>query len=224
LKRLPLLIGLYGVLHAGTCSFGETGKSRESRNFSEVYVSIYGFDDARVGALLIDHEGRRTGWTVKGAIQEIPGCWDEYSSEVGIPEEDAIEDTVGQGKENPDSSAVENDSSVVGPANPPKYHIIRIFGPSHRGAPDSPDSVGIIPEGGCELRLEPIVPGRLNLAITGNGGPGSGIGISACQDTASVIVKAGVNSRWWLSWKTDGNKCFVKLAKLSAKESKEHRK
>jgi len=213
MKIKPSVLILLGGLSMAACSLGHVGRTKEGNKLSEVSVSIYSLGNARVGAILVDKQGRRCGWDMGGGAREIPGCWDEYGSEEGIPFEP--EDTVG--------TTINNDSVEADQDSLPIYHSFKILGPPYYQLPES-GGQGLLLEGGCELRLEPISPGRVTLAIMGSGTPDSGIGWNACRDTTSVMVQSGMPQRWWLSWKTDGNKCFVKLAKLSANESKEHRK
>src|SRR5207244_1321409 len=48
---------------------------------------VFGWNDARVGALLIDRNGRQTGWKRDRSIREIAGCMLQSGSEEGIPDE-----------------------------------------------------------------------------------------------------------------------------------------
>jgi len=217
LKAFLVLIGLLGGLAIDACSFGHQGTSGDVQKFSHIYVNISSLGDARVAAVLIDHEKRRTGWNLKGPVREIPGCWDEYGSDEGIPNEYGSEDTTAEGATE-DSI---NDTLAVKDDLVPIYHLFTILSSSLN---DSTNTPGLIPEGGCELQLDPIYPGRVSLAITGSGSPDSGIGQDACKDTASVLVTAGEPSNWRLSWNADGNKCVVKLSKLSTKRMEKHKK
>jgi hypothetical protein len=179
------------------CSSADPGASRGSAEFSQVYVVIFGFGDARVGAVLIDQEGRRTGWNVDRPIRQIPGCWHGYGSAEGIPDENGPEDK---------TEEMHADTLLDGREPTPMYHDFTIQG--------SPEEPGLIGNGGCELRLDPVVSGRVTLAITGSGAAGSGFGYAACKDTTSVMVKTGVALRWWLSWKADDGRCIVRVSRL----------
>jgi hypothetical protein len=196
-----------GFLCSCACSSGDSDASHGSEDLSQVFVNIFGFGDARVGALLIDREGRRTGWNVVGLYREIPGCWHGYGSDEGIPDEAAPEDTT---EETP------VDTVAGGLESAPMYHYFTILGSVYYTMPDSGATVPpkLLDEGGCELRLDPLTPGRVTLAITGSGTIESGIGRGACQDTTSVMVEPGVPSRWWLSWQAAGGKCIVSISKL----------
>lgn len=166
--------------------------------FAVVYVNVDAIGDARVGAALIDREGRRTGWNVDRPIRQIPGCGHQYGSEDGIPDPNAPEDAT----EWPPADTV-----TGGPQPMPIYHFFDVFQPLPL---DSANLPGLLSEGGCELRLEPVAAGRVRLAIVG-----TGVGIEQCQDTTSVAVRAGVSSRWWLSWRAAGGKCMVALSRMS---------
>ena len=159
----------------------------------QVYVSIFGFGAARVRAVLVDREGRRTGWNVDRPITQIPGCSNGYGSDDGIPDENAPEDT----------TTLAPADTVPGHAEPtPVYYYLSIQ--------DSAGAPGLLREGGCELRLDPAVGGHVTLAVTA-----TGVGFNACQYTTSVTAKPGVASRWWLSWKTATSGCSVKIARIA---------
>jgi hypothetical protein len=162
-----------------------------------VLVSIDAFNDARVRAVLIDREGRRTGWNVNRPIRQIPGVLNGYGTAEGITDENAPEDT----------TTLAPADTVPGHREPtPKYYYLSIQ--------DSSGTPGLLHEGACELRLTPEVPGHVMLAING-----SGIGMEQCQDTTSVNVKPGVPSRWWLSWKATASRCDVKISRIVGRTS-----
>src|SRR5262245_9622770 len=189
-KRVPWVLGCI-VLSVGACA------SRSSTpapvKLSEVEVSIYGVGEARVGPMLMDRKGRRTGWDVNHAIGEITGCAYGAGSEEGILDEDAPEDTT---KLSP------ADTVPSHPEPTPIYHYFSIT--------DSLGHPGLLSEGGCGLRLAPDVGGRAVLAVTGRLRNGAIL----CKDTTSVTVKLGVPSRWWLSWKATGDSCVVKITRV----------
>ena len=189
MKRLPwLLVGV--VLSAGACASGASTPGK----FLQVYVSIFGFGDARIEAVLIDREGRRTGWNVDRPIRQIPGCSHGYGSEEGIPDENAPADT---------TTLAPADTVPGHPEPTPVYHYFSIQ--------DSAGTPGLLRDGGCELRLDPVAGGHVTLAVTG-----TGIGFTECQDTTSVAAKPGVPSRWWLSWKAAGDECVVRISRMAA--------
>jgi hypothetical protein len=173
------------------CSSGVGGAPERGR-LARVNVDVFGWN-AFVKATIIDREGRRTGWNVDRPIREIPGCLHEYGSEEGIPNEDAPEDTTSQAPA---------DTVPGGPQPTPMYHYFTIA--------DSADVPGLIHEGGCELRLDPEVGGKVQLALLANGA-----GLKECKDTTSVWAKPGIRTRWRLSWKTDGRKCYVSISQVT---------
>lgn len=210
LKSLPLWIVFCGVLCGQPSPAADMGSPAGFDEVSDVFIVVFGFGDARVGAWLIDREGRRIGWNaVDGLYREIPGCWHSAGSDEGIPDESAPLDT---------TEEAPGDTVAGGLEATPLYHEFMILGSAHYALYDS--TVRLTPklldEGGCELRLDPLATGRVTLAITGSGTLESGIGRDACQDTTSAFVKTGVPSRWWLSWRTEGNKCIVKVSELRA--------
>ena len=188
-----MLVGV--VLSVGACASRSSTADRTPAKLLQVYVSIFGFGDARVGAVLIDREGRRTGWNVDRPIRQIPGCSHGYGSEDGIPDENAPEDT---------TTLAPADTLPGHPELTPVYHYFSIQ--------DSAGTPGLLREGGCELRLDPTAGGHVTLAVTA-----TGVGFNACQDTTSVTARTGVPTRWWLEWKADGSRCEVKVTRLPRK-------
>lgn len=166
-----------------------------------MYVTLSAFPDARVGAVLIDRKGRRTGWNVDRPIRQIPGCGHQGGSEDGIPDENAPEDTTEQAAA---------DTVPGGPQPIPIFHHFVVFQPIPQ---DSANLPGLLSEGGCELRLDPVAAGHVTLAVVG-----IGIGIDLCQDTTSVNVTPGFPSRWRLGWNVQGGECVVKIARMPEKE------
>jgi len=185
------------VLSIGACASRSGTPTSSPGKFSQVLVSIFGFGDARVRAALIDREGRRTGWNVDRPIRQIPGVGNGYGSEVGEPEENA----------RPDTTPVAPADTVPGHPEPtPMYYYLSI---------QDTAGVGLLREGGCELRLDPEVGGHVTVAVTG-----TGFRFSQCQDTTSVNVRRGEPSRWWLSWKAGGDKCIVKITSKTPSKGK----
>jgi hypothetical protein len=182
-------------MSASACSSG-SGEPPARGKLSEVDVNVSGWNEARVGATLIDRNGRRTGWNVDRPIDEISGCMYESGSEEGIPDE-TVPDTL--------ERTTAADTVPGGPQSMPIYHFFRILN-------DVVTPVGLIDQGGCELRLDPVVGGKVRLAVVA-----TGIGLSGCSDTTSVWVKPGVPSRWRLSWKPAGDKCAVRISRMAAK-------
>ena len=178
----------------GACSSGSSEPAGRGR-MSEAQVNVFAWNDARVGATLIDRNGRRTGWNANRSVREIAGCTLESGSEEGIPDEtapDTLEETTPA------------DTVPRGPQPTPMEHHFKIFN-------DAATPIGLIDQGGCELRLDPAVGGKVQLTLSA-----SGIGLGGCKDTTSVWVKPGIPLRWWLSWKPAGDKCVVKIARMAA--------
>jgi len=173
------------------CSSGVRGATTRGR-LTRVSVNVLGWNTL-VKATLIDREGRRTGWSADRPVREIPGCLHEYGSEEGIPNDDAPEDT---------ATPAPADTVPGGPLPTPMYHYFTIA--------DSADVPGLIHEGGCELRLDADVDGKVQLTLTGNG-----TRLAECRDTTSVWMRRGVPSRWRLTWSAVAGKCGVKLERGS---------
>ena len=190
-RTLPWVLACL-VLSMGACASRSGTPASTPGKFLQVYVSIYGFGDARVGAVLIDRSGRRTGWNVDRPIRQVPGCYHGYGSEEGITDENAPKDT---------TELAPADTVPGHPEPTPKYHYFSIL--------DSAGTPGLLHEGRCQLRLDPVAGGHVTLAVTG-----TGIGFSECQDTTSVTVKPGIPLRWWVSWSAARGKCVVEIARL----------
>lgn len=190
------------VLSVGACASRSSTPASTPGKFSQVYVSIFAFGDARVGAAVIDRAGRRTGWNVDHAIDQIKGCAYGAGSEEGIPDENAPEDT---------TNLAPADTVPGHPEPTPVYHYFSIT--------DSLGTPGLLSEGACELRLDPVAGGHVTLAVTG-----SGIGFSQCQDTTSVNVNPGVPSRWRVSWKLTAAGCNVKIFRMEVGRSSRTRR
>lgn len=196
MNMLRLLLGALLALTLfapAACSSGPEEAPTRGK-LTQVSVSVFGWN-AFVKATLIDREGRRTGWTVDRPIREIPGCRHEYGSDEGIPNEDAPEET---------TTRAPADTVPGGPQPTPMYHYFTIA--------DSANVPGLIHEGGCELRLDPEVGGKVQLTVLANA-TSSG----ECKDTTSVWVKPGALSRWRLSWRTAGDRCIVKITRVATK-------
>jgi hypothetical protein len=197
MKRLPWVLASV-VMSVGACASSSTPSSTGKLTY--VFVNIFGFGDARVGVMLIDRKGQHTGWNVDHAINQITGCGYEYGSEEGEPEENAPEDT---------TTLAPADTVPGHPEPTPKEHSFTIT--------DSLGKPGLLSEGGCELRLDPVAGGHVTLAITGNV-----TGFRQCRDTTSVNVAPGVPSRWWLSWKASDDRCDVKVTRLTTRRRASH--
>jgi len=185
------------VLGAGSCASQSRPSVNKERTLSQVLVAISAFNETRVRAVLIDRSGRRTGWNVDRPIREIPGVLNGYGTAEGITDENTPEDT---------TTLAPADTVPGHPEPTPKYYELTIQ--------DSSDVRGLLHEGGCELRLDPEVPGHVMLATTG-----SGAGLEQCQDTTSVNVKPGVLSRWWLTWRATQIRCDVKISRMVGKDA-----
>jgi hypothetical protein len=183
------------VVIAGSCS-SSSGQAPASRGLIEAHVDVFGWNDARVAATLIDRNGRRTGWNLDRPIDQIRGCVYKPASE---------EDTSDEGPATAPKQPVRADTATRRTQPTPMEHYFKICN-------DAMTAVGLIDQGGCELRLDPVVGGKVRLALLA-----SGVRLSECRDTTSVWVTPGVPSRWWLSWKVTGDKCFVKISRMVAK-------
>ena len=73
---------------------------------------------------------------------------------------------------------------------------------------------GLIDQGGCELRLDPITACMVRLAINDQG-----IKFRGCRDTTSLWVTPGTPLRWRLAWKVVGDSCIVKISRLDERGS-----
>ena len=170
---------------SSACSSGYSKPRAAPGEFSQVFVNVLAWNDARVGAVLVDKRGRQTGWTDK-PVRTIPGVSHGFGSDEGIPDENAS-----------DTAEALPDTAVGGT---PLYHYFTIL--------NDATSRGLIDDGSCELRLVPVVAGKVELAITVTG-PGFG----SCKDTTSVWVKPGTVVRLSLSWKGSGKGCAVSIAR-----------
>ncbi len=185
------------VLGLGSCASRSGQPADAHGKLTQVLVSIYGLDEARVRAVLIDREGRRTGWNVDRSIRQIPGVLDGYGTAEGIPDEDAPADT---------STPSPADTVPGHPEPTPKYYYLSIE--------DSLGTPGLLRESGCDLRLDPERSGHVTLAVTGHG-----IGLEQCQDTTSLNVIVGVPSLWRLSWSVGLGKCDVKVDRVPRRKA-----
>lgn len=191
---------------AGACSAGNGAAPPPTGRLSAVYLNVHAWNEALVAAVITDRYGRRTGWTKDGSIDEIKGCTRESGWEDGIPNprpDDA--DTAGV------AAWERSQADTIMPGEPeplPKYHFFHILN-------DAITTVGLIDQGGCELRLDPIVAGKVQLALSANRN-----GATLCQDTTSVWVRPGVPLRWRLSWKANGDGCKAKMTRIGVNGAK----
>jgi hypothetical protein len=162
--------------------------------------------------LVIDEAGNRTGWTQKGPIDEIRGCVRGSGSEEGIPNpEGEPDDTSGAALPQPLPRDAAIDTVPDEREPTPKYYYFHISN-------DAVTPVGLIDQGGCQLRLDPIVAGKVQLGLSARKGA-----LILCQDTTSVWVQPGVPLRWRLSWRTKGNRCVTKMERIEAKAVRDSR-
>jgi len=186
---------LLALMLATTVAYSSgVGRAPTRARLTRVSVNVFGWNTV-LGATLIDREGRRTGWNVDRPIREISGCLHEFGSEEGIPNNDAPGDT---------TSEAPADTVPGGPQPTPMYHYFTVA--------DSADVLGLIHEGGCELRLDPEATGKVQLTLIGDGA-----GLAECRDTTSVWVKRGAPSRWRLRWSERAGKCNVSIARDALK-------
>lgn len=192
------------------CSSVGTVHTENPKRIVRVNVVVENYD-ARVEALIIDRHGRRSGWARQGEIEEINGCISRAGWGDGLPD---------QGPGEPDSAAVaesermQAEDSAFAVSNPNPLPDLIEFGVGNHlnyRAELADMFPGLLDQGGCELRLDPIHPGALNLAINAEG-----TGFRGCEDTTSVVVTPGEPQRWRLSWKVSGDSCVVKMVRLAA--------
>lgn len=195
---------LTGALIVLGCSSGRGEPHGLSNRLSEVTVSVSGWNEARVGVLLIDRSGKGTGWEGGRSIGQIAGCSHGFGNDVGIPDDSVVDDSTGVPVVAAKQSATTD--SVLAGSGPPMYHYFTIRN-------DAVTKLGLIDQSGCEVRLDPIVAGRVDIAITGMLG-----GFGTCQDTVTVWVQRGVPVRRRLSWTGTGGKCAVKISAIPTKK------
>jgi hypothetical protein len=204
---------LLALALAAACSSASKLPPAAHGRFTSVYVLVAESegDDAQVRVVLIDSKGRRSGRTAHGLVEEISGCrsgggvnTDRFNDEY-VPRDSsgALLDSI------PANASTE--SMGVKVASTPEFH------PQYYDFTVVNDGVtprGLIDQGVCELRLEPVVPGAVTLAISAEGA-----GFTMCKDTTSVVVQRGVPLRWMLTWKSEGEHCVVKMARIGAPSS-----
>ncbi len=186
--RIRLSAFVCSLSAIAACSSSYSKPSAQTSKFTQVFVNVDAWNDTRADVFLVDGDGRKTGWSHGQYLRQIVGCSHGSTSEEGIPEGTEL-----------DSSGVDE----VAPADSiPKYNYFDISN-------DIVTRDGLIDRGICELRLDPVVAGKIHLSITA-----TGVGFSSCKDTTSVWVKAGVPSRWELTWKATNNGCAVRISKV----------
>ena len=79
---------------------------------------------------------------------------------------------------------------------------------------DSAGVPGLIHEGACELTMDPVDQGKVQLTLLVRGEP-----FGECKDTTSVWQAPNARSRWQLSWGATGNKCMASIKRLPSKSS-----
>lgn len=201
----PLLV--LGLLCTAACASVGGVPTTTPRKFARVNVSVDGW---AVEAVLIDRSGRRTGWTRDARhLDEINGCRSQsgWEDDTQDPRPDAT-DTAGVAVWEEERL---QDSIYFASDPPPTWHFFEIGDDMNfrAGGPQ-----GLIDQGGCELRLDPIHAGALRLAINAEGS-----GFRACEDTTSTLVTPGKPQRWRLSWKAAGDSCIVKMARVDVQRS-----
>jgi hypothetical protein len=178
-----------------------------TRRLTLISVSVEGW---AVEAVLIDRDGRRTGWTRDARhLDEINGCRSQsgWEDDTQDPRPDAS-DTAGVAVWEDERL---RDSIYFASDPPPTWHFFDIGNERNyrAGGP-----LSLIDQGGCELRLEPIHAGPVSLSLRAEG-----IGLRACRDTTSTLIAPGKPQRWRLSWKTAGDSCVVKMARVDVQGS-----
>jgi hypothetical protein len=187
-SQFTLAAALACFLFGSGAPIGASGVVGGERRLSIVYVSVSGFGDVHIDAVLVDSEGRRTGTSRGQLLREIPGCWGGFGCEEGIPDE---ADTLAAASDAADTSC-----------RVPIYHYFSVSN-------DAVTPVGLIDEQSCELRIVPATMGRVDIAFTLQP-----VGLSACKDTAMVWVRPGAEMRWKLSWGARDSVCDVRIQRL----------
>lgn len=203
-NRLRASLLVLSLVCTATCASVGDVSTTTPRKFTRVNVVVDGLDAAQVEAVLIDRDGRRTGWTRSGEVREINGCinqpgWGDDFTNPRPDESDsaAVEEWV---------QAQRQDSIYAASAPPPTSHFFEIGNDMNyrAGGP-----VGLIDQGGCELRLDPIYAGAVALSLRADG-----TGFRSRRDTTSTVIVPGRPQRWRMSWKTSGDSCIVKIERL----------
>lgn len=166
---------------------------RIERRIVHVRLSVDAWNDARVEAVLVDRTGQRTGWSKGRPTWRIRGCLYECAFEEGPVDGDPNVSS-GNVRERQDAPR----GTSVGT---PLLH--------HFTVQDSARTPGLLRQGGCELRLTPVVGGKVQLIMLADG-----LGVPECRDTMSVQVRRGALSRWWLTWKVAGDSCAVRISPM----------
>ncbi len=204
--RVGAWMMVLGLLGAAACASIGSVSTTTPTKFTRVNVSVHGW---AVEAVLIDRDGRRSGWTREGAIEQINGCIGQSGWEDGIPNprpEDSDSADVAAWEE-----AQRQDSIYAASSPPPTWHSFSIGNDMNYRAGGSQS---LIEQGGCELRLVPINAGAVTLSLRAEG-----IGIRARRDTTSTLVTPGKPQRWRLTWKQSGDSCIVKISRLGERRS-----
>lgn len=209
-------LAVLGLVCAAACTSVGSAPTETPKKFTRLNVSVDAVtyevpEPGLVEALLIDRDGRRTGWTRKGVLREINGCASQHGSEDGIP---ISSDTTGLDADEKAllAAMLARDSLRAEQETGPTWHYFQIGNDIgyRAGGP-----LGLIDQGGCELRLDPITSCMVRLAISDQGTEFRG-----CRDTTSLWVKPGTPQRWRLSWKVVGDSCVLKLSRLGRGSAK----
>src|SRR5262245_487127 len=119
-----------GLLSAMACASVSSEPQVAPRRFSSVNVSVDAvtYDVPAAGlveAVLIDRDGRRTGWTRNAVLHEINGCVSQHGSEDGIP---MSSDTSGLNAEEKAQLAAMLERDSLGDHEPrlPSWHHFQI--------------------------------------------------------------------------------------------------
>ena len=207
-NRVRVLLLVLGLLGSAACASVRSAPTTTQRKFTRVNVSVQGW---AAEAVLIDGDGRRTGWTRDAWLREINGCgsqsgWgDDWEDDSPRPDESDSTDAAAW------REARLRDSTYAASDPPPDWHHFDIGNNRNYRAGGPP---GLIDKGSCELQLVPIHAGTLHLAINAEG-----VGFQGCEDTTSVLIVPGTPQRWRLSWKHDGDSCVVKISRLGERSS-----
>ena len=205
--RVRVLLLVLGFLGSAACASVGSVPTTTQPKFTRVGVSVHGW---AAEAVLIDRDGRRTGWTRAAWLREINGCgsqsgWgDDWEDDTPPDESDSADVATWR-------AARLRDSIYAASDPPPDWHYFDIGNDRNYRAGGPP---GLIDKGSCELQLVPIHAGTLQLAINAEG-----VGFRGCEDTTSVLITPGTPQRWRLSWNWAGDSCVVKILRLGERGS-----
>lgn len=206
-NRVWALLFVLGLVCTAACASVGSVPTRTPRKFTRVNVSVNGW---AVEAVLIDRDGRRSGWTRNARLREINGCanqagWEDDTSDPRPDESDSA--GVAEWEE-----AQREDSIYFASDPPPTWHFFSIGNDKNYRAGGPP---GLIDQGRCELRLDPIHAGTVELSLRADG-----IGLRSRRDTTSAVIVPGKPQHWRLSWKVAGDSCVLNMSRIERRSAR----